>query len=360
MQPFYLSRRIFRLCLLTLMLGATTAFARRPEYIEKKEIVRSFPAEPSTVLRIDNEFGSITVEHGEKNLVEIKAVVQSKSRSENNARNNLDGATVALRQTGNRIEGSTSLRRGLRLADDERVWVDYIIRLPSRTGLDLRQQFGDVRLADDHRGATEIKLMFGTMRAGSFRAPFRLRSEFSKCTLGDLSKAAFDLRHCERIELGNADELAVNSQFSNITAGDVGLLRLDEKHGSLRFRSCRQLHVTAAHFSRIDAATITGTADVDGLKHSEMKIGELSPEFNLLKLNANFSNVRVGLQPGRSSFRLDGETSFSNIRLARVFRLDDCKRVEKGNKKILTGRFGKGRGLIEIRCAHSTVELNGL
>lgn len=323
------------------ILSTTLAGAKTSDSTKKKEFTKSFPATASTTLEVDNSFGNIAVEHGNKKEVEIRVIIESKAGDERTAEKNLNKVAVDITARGNTIKVVTGTNNRNQ-KDKEQVTVNYTLVVPSEVKLSLSQQFGNIYLpVDGHQGEASFSIKFGRLEGGSFSAPVSVDSQFSNIALRNLANATFSLQHCEKVTIGNAENVEVSSQFSNLETGHVQTFRLDEKHGSSKIKSCGSL-ILQAQYSNITVNRLTYSAQIKSLSHSGLKINEVAENFSEISAKANFGNITLALPPA-TSFRLDAQAAFGNIRWDSDFKPQEQTILEKNSNKSVKCNFNGGK-----------------
>lgn len=350
-------KQILWLCVLTIA-ATSTLWAGNMESSQKKEITRSYPVNSNTVLSVDNRFGNIVIEHWDKKEVEFRIVIESKAKNISTAAQNLDKVSVDFSKRSSAIEATTQMDN-LNQRDNERVTVDYTILAPKDIKLDLKQQFGNINLPERNEGTVSLEIKFGNLAGGSFTSLVSVESQFSNVTLGNLVTADLELKHSGKVIIGDARNITVECSFSNLKANAVGNMELDEKHSGVNIKECEAITMRVQH-SSIDIGKLSRSAEVESLSHSTLTIGNLSPDFDFIAAEASFGTLKIKT-PASSSFLLDANTSFGDVKLSSAFNLSNVTRIEKNNKKDINAKVnGGGNSRIEFNGNFSTLSIKEL
>ena len=320
----------------------------------KKEITRSFSVGKADMLDIDNRFGNITIEHWNRNEVKVQILIESKANSRKTAQENLNKVSIDMGKEDNRVFAVTSIN--LQNQNEEvRVNVHYILVIPSYLQLDLKQQFGNITLPDGHKGNSSLQIKFGNLTAGDIDAPVSVRSEFSNVTLGNTGSVSLNARHSANISFEDVQILEADLQFSNLKAGKVESLRLDEKHSDASLKSISEGEIDAQH-SKVKIGCVETGLFVNTLSHSNLEIKELARNFRSLNIHANFGGVSICMNP-QISFSLSASTSFGKIEVESGFKQRNRDYIEKNNKQSLTADINNGGSRIEFEGNFSTISI---
>lgn len=324
----------------------------------KKQITKVYPANSHTTVRADNRFGNITVEHWDRNEVEFRILIESKARKEKTAQSNLNKVSISFSQAGNMVEASTSMEN-LNQRDEERVTVDYTILVPSFVKLDLEQQFGNISLPESHDGECALKVKFGNIAGGVFTKPLSVESQFSNVTLGDMEKVELELKHCGKVTIGNAGYADIDCQFSTFKAGSLAKVNLDEKHSKVSIKECGDITMSVQH-SDIELGRLSRSVDVESLAHSTLEIKDLRPGFSHIKGSASFGTVKIQT-PVTNSFDFSLKSTFGSIKIGSGFNMLRQADIERNNKKEMRGKINNGsKSLIDFTGSYTNISIQAL
>lgn len=324
----------------------------------KKQITKVYPANSHTTVRADNRFGNITVEHWDRNEVEFRILIESKARKEKTAQSNLNKVSISFSQAGNMVEASTSMEN-LNQRDEERVTVDYTILVPSFVKLDLEQQFGNISLPESHDGECALKMKFGNIAGGVFTKPLSVESQFSNVTLGDMEKVELELKHCGKVTIGNAGYADIDCRFSTFKAGSLAKVNLDEKHSKVSIKECGDITMSVQH-SDIELGRLSRSVDVESLAHSTLEIKDLRPGFSHIKGSASFSTVKIQT-PVTNSFDFSLKSTFGSIKIGSGFNMLRQADIERNNKKEMRGKINNGsKSLIDFTGSYTNISIQAL
>lgn len=342
--------------LLTVLYTFTASAGTQAE--KRKEMNRSFPAQKGDILKIDNRFGNITLEHWNKNEVEIRVVIESKSNQEQTATENLNKVSIQMDKNGNTISAVTTIKQTQNNNNNNELKVNYTIITPDHLSIDLKQEFGNIVLADKHEGDCNLLIKFGNISSGNIKGALKLNSQFSNVSLGNLTTAWFDLRHSGKVTFQQADNVDVDMQFSNLETGTLNTLKLNERHSNATVGSIKNGIVNVQH-SDLKIGGMNQKLDVESLSHSNLEIKELLRSFKGLTINSSFSSVKIYTVP-QIKFSINADASFGDIKIEKNFKQNNANLTEKSNKKSLEADINGGGSPIEFNGNFSTISIKEL
>jgi DUF4097 and DUF4098 domain-containing protein YvlB len=382
----------------------------------EETVEETFAVDGPAVLDLDADFSNVTVTGGDTDEIVVIARLNLWGSSEEDARQQVN---VQMAQEGNRVT--------VRVERPERIYafvihsggshVDFEIRVPSETSLDLMTSSGDLAVSDV-TGAAKLETSFGSVEVERVDGPVSAWSSSGDIRLNGLS---------------NAGELEVETEFGSLVLRDItadsltgrsgsgdieaegcvvgGLLDLQTEFGSVTAENVAADRVVARSGSgeiRIEEAGLSGSLDletnfgdvtavgVDAVSY-RLKSGsgnltlngcsgslDLQTEFGdievqdaidaqlTLKTNSGgvtfsgsiraagehrveseFGDVRVVL-PTDAAFDLDAETEFGSI------ETDFAVTVSEFEEKHIMGEVNGGGPPLVVRTNSGSVTLEGI
>lgn len=342
----------------------------------EETLEETFVVDGPAILDLEADFGDVTVTGSEGVEVEVVARLSLWGADEEDARRQVD---VQMTQEGNRII--------IRVVRPEQIHafafntrgsrVDFEIRAPSETSLQLATSSGDLAVSDVS-GAIELDTDYGNIEVEEVSGPVNARSDSGDITLtgvsdgGDLEaetsfgelvlrnvtarsitahsdsgdvqveeatvSGALDLEtnfgsvtvqdvaaerltarsdsgeiQAEEITLDGA--LDLETSFGNVTANGVraASYRLVSSSGSLTLNGCRGLLDLQTDFGDIEVRDATQAALTLGTNNGEIYFSGSISAEGIHQVESDFGKVRLVL-PADAAFDLDAETDFGSIK----------------------------------------------
>jgi DUF4097 and DUF4098 domain-containing protein YvlB len=205
--------------LLTLWAGRATFEGVRFFYLAdvhvEETVEKTFAVDGPAVLDLDTDFSDVTVTGGDTDEIVVIARLSLWGSNEEDARQQVD---VQMTQEGNRVT--------VRVERPERIYafvigskgshVDFEIRVPSETTLQLVTSSGDL-VVSDVVGAAELETSFGSIEVEEVDGPVSAWSSSGDITL---------------IGLRNAGDLEVETEFGCLVLRDIAADSLTSRSGS--------------------------------------------------------------------------------------------------------------------------------
>jgi len=279
----------------------------------EETVERTFTVDGPAVLDLEADFGDVTVTGSEGSEVEVIAKLNLWGTDEEDARQQVD---VQMNQAGNRIT--------VRVVRPEHFYVfafhkssrvDFEIRVPSETSLQLVTDSGDLAVSDV-TGTVDLDTNFGSISVEQVSGPVNARSDSGDITLTGLSNGD-DLEietNFGELVLWNitANSLTALSDSGGIEVKDVtlsGALNLQTSFGDVTVRNAAASRLTALSDSggiEVEDATLDGALDLETSFGSVMATGVHATSYRLASDSGDLTLTGC-------SGPLDLQTNFGDI-----------------------------------------------
>lgn len=291
---------------LLLVSSATPAWSKNEEETKKVTHDYSFKVDKDDLLRVDNRFGTITVTHWDKKEVSIHVVVESKSSSDKRAQQNLDRVTVTANQYNHEITALTSLkeRNWNSSGNQERLTINYFIKMPATLQTDLSQKYGNINLPEKNEGKSVLNIKYGNLQAGDFTKDLDLEIKYGNANIGSVTTAMLDLGYCGNVSLQNGERLEVDAKYSHVNMQNIKRLMLGNKYGNVRVEKVEKADMEIK-YGETKVETIEKELLLD-ISYSTLTVREVAADFQKIDIDAHYGNVNLYFSP-TAAFKVNAE-----------------------------------------------------
>ncbi len=262
-------KNLFTLILATLIWA--TAGAQIDERIEK-----SWDSSEAQVLSIKNSFGDITIRNHQNPKIEVIIeinVVPAKSKDMDKVK---DKVKIDVRELGNRVELATI--NNLDGINTTQLDIDYEVRIPDNTSLEIKNQFGDVWI-ENTMGNLYARVQHGDLFVGKVGGKENsVKVQFGELRLEYISDADLEVHHGD-FQADILEDVELEMQFSD---GKVG--------------------------------KTAGRVEFD-IQHSDLKIEEVLSETTHLDINGQFSDIELERGPWQE-YHMELEGGFTDFSMS--------------------------------------------
>ena len=325
---------------------AATALARE-EY--RKDFNRDVNLPPGRTLRIESEFGGITVHTRTGQQASIRATIRVSADTSAEARGLADRIQIEVTETGSGVGVRTIYPRG-ESRRNLSYGVDYDLTLPEAAPLDVRNRFGFVAITNLHapvtvnngngavrvsgaRGRAEVQNSFGDVEVRNADGEVVVRNNNGTVTAGDLTGSADITNRFGPVRVTNAGKgVTIHSNNGNIEVmGAGGLVNITNSFGRVVVADAKGDLSVQNQNGEIQATGVAGAANL----HNTFSPVRVSRIGKGLTVRSNNANVTADVVGGPAIV----ETSFGSVDLR---DLKAGARVTAGNSAVrLSGVAGE-------------------
>lgn len=309
----------------------------------KKDLHKEYSTTSSSELKLDNQFGKITITDWDQNKVVIDVNIEVTSSDQNIAQKLLDKITVDFKEDGNRIIAKTSIDNGNmnnnHKGDKQSFHIDYTVKCPKSIQLSVDNQFGDV-IVSSLTGPFNADIQFGALNAVSLTGPdTKIDMQFGKITVGTMNDAKIDIQHSEGLKITDCGNLSLDAQFTHLEIGNLQSLKAD------------------LNSSDVTIDDVKGDLRME-INMGSVKIGNVSPSFKSIIVEQNMGDLTIGIDP-KAGFNLTAEVNMGSIKVPDGMKLNKEKESEIPgvSAQKVSGTFGNGSSIIKIESNMGSVRI---
>ena len=324
------------LLIATLLVGGNQLYAKDSEG-KIKRISGSYSVGADHLLSISNQFGDVEISHWDKDEVKVEIEILVDYKNEKKGQEQLDKIKIKIVENEKQLSIKTQFANNddASISKNEKIEVNYTIKMPANIELELKNKFGDIIL-DRMTAKSVIELQFGSAKIGRLESMENdLSFKFSDPVIIDQFGGGEIVAKFSKLELGSCVKLQLNSEMTTTNVGDIGDSRVKVSHGGFKAKRVKGLQLKSSMSSiHIDRLEKGGNME---LSYGKLIIGELSKEFDGLEINSKFGPVEIGIEEG-SKLKLDAKNSMADLQLPSGYKV--VKDSDVGNNKSFLGAIG--------------------
>ena len=332
---------------------------------QRRHIMRSY-AVPNNgrPFSLDTRYGRVQINPWNKKEIKVDAELVARSESDAGARQILDALGVQWLDYDAKTGGvavSTQFGPALRgRAGGCRYEVNYTVWLPRTTALKICNSFGEVTVAGDLSGSTELAVEYGTLRTARLEGPRNLiRIGNGDCRIAFAGRASIDASYAQlRLDTGTTVDLRNN--YSDVDIGTVQDLTVHSKYGDVALGTVRNLRGSSG-YSRFTIEKLDEALDMALRYCPEFVVRDMGANFRQVNLDGGFSTIRLGFAEA-PAFRFDVSTEQGQLlvdkNLVRVLSQENGPQTSD-----VLGTFGalaptRRAGNVNIKVRYGTVRFS--
>ncbi len=367
-----------------------------------KTFSRTFPANQSDKVNLNNQFGSIVVKIWDRKEVKADVHIVAYSNSDGEAQKLLEEVDVEASKSGGEISYATKFgqrdknwgsgsRNGRKWRRE--VKVNYVVYMPAANALNVSQQYGDVTIGD-FTAPLFAKVQYGNLKATSLRnANNYISVQYGRTDVLELNNATIKHQYGSGLSLGNVGTLNLTAQYvksdiravkgeaiikqqygSGLTIGSVGQLTLDAQYTKVRVQEVkRNTNTIKIQYGSLDIGSLTdvnlkaqytgvniGSLSGDAIlnaQYNNLSVARVGSGCKKLIVDAQYVNVALTFAEGYQG-AIDVQTSYAGFNYGNNVSVRQTGNDDGGhsNTKSYTGKIGNGSsGYVKVKSAYGSV-----
>jgi len=279
------------------------AAAGRAETEQRHDATRPFDrtvtVTSSQALRIDHKHGDVRITTHSRNDLRVQATIRVSADSQQDADEFVDRIQIQMEEAPTAVTVRTQYpgqdwsrtRRNLSFA------VDYVITMPERMALDVRNSFGavsvtgaraDVSIVNAHGtlsvadigGRSRLENAFGPIEAtrmngdvtitdanGNVSATtiagaLNVTNRFGRVTVNGVKGTMVVANSNGQVDVADAAATTVTNSFGMVTVRDIAAATITNSNGAVRATNVRGAATVKTSFAPAEIATVAGNVDV--------------------------------------------------------------------------------------------------
>ncbi len=297
--------RYLLLLAMMFIMGSANSWCSTPENVKNKVLNKSFEVSSRDILVTDNRYGNTTISYWDMNEVSVRVEIEVKAKKETLAQEILDCIHIEMRKKDNNTISVSTSFNSQKGSFSGNFSINYFINIPSQMAINLAQKYGNINLPTKNEGKSSIQIKYGNLKAGSFTQPLDLRVKYGNVNIGDLTKAKIDLGYCDMTSMGNAEELDIDSKYSNIDIKRCGKINISNKYSNVSIESLNKGEMDVK-YGDTEIDSLQESLTVDDMAYCTLDINNLSADFRTLEVSARYGNLNVRVSP-KASFEVNTE-----------------------------------------------------
>ena len=323
-----------------------------------KKFHEEYTADKSTLLKIKNKFGDVSMEDWDKNQVVISVVITVKTESEEKAKKIFDRINISISKEGNLISAITEIDEKI-INPGSKFQINYSLKVPQYIKLELGNKFGNVFI-NDLSGHVNLNIAYGNLMINRLlRADETPLNEISlaycnKASISEIAKAKILIKY-SKMELLCTDKLVLNSKYSKVTIEKANTLITEAAYDSYWLGEVRDFS-TVGKYCDYSIDKITRNIEIE-IKYGNFSVDFVAPEFESIKSDSKYGKVNFGISEN-ASYRIDAKVEYGGIDYPES---DKLSRIKDGSETSLKGIIGvksSPTSNVIVNAKYGSVNLN--
>lgn len=342
-----MKKKLFSFSIVLMVLLITTTYSKAQNTEKTKVINKNYKVNANDKLTIENQFGKVSVETWDKNEIDIEITIKVSAKSESRTLSLLNEIDVNDIKINNNVNNKsvylkTILPTNSANLGKQNMSVDYVVKMPESSPLNIQNKFGNVYIGD-FKAALQLNVSYGSIKINKLYGDNkRISVSFGSADIDHIDEVDLESKY-SKLNIEKIIKGDIKNQFGKTYINDAANVHISQKYGDLDIRKVNDINALV-EFSNIDIDVIGKSADLT-LKYSgNADLGQISSSVDVLKVNAAFSTVYMKFTE-TADLDFNAQLRFGDLKINNIKINEYMKNVnENSNHKSYKGKIGKGGG----------------
>ncbi len=304
--------------LLTALIIITTFILSAQAVVETKTYSKT--STTARRVRVENLYGSIRVEHWNKNSAEISVVISVTASSESRAKEILNHITIDQKEEGDLLS-SITITRNMNTRGFEKVDIKCIVSLPASYAIHMGQKYGSITMPPTPTNADAvIDVKYGSLNGGSFSQGLTLTGGYSNITLDRVNLANMEIKYCKPVKITSAKEVTLDAKYSDFIFQQIEELKGGLSYSEVEIASIKRLDMNV-RYSGFKINEVLESVKLPGMSYSNLKIEKLSPRFSLISTtDIRYSNAKITIDGAPAVRFVSNPDKYSTVKISNAIK----------------------------------------
>lgn len=292
----------------------TTLTGKSLDFELKKNFMKEFTSDKSTVLELSNRYGKIDIKTWEKSSVKIDVTVIIKASSKSKAEDKMEQISINLAKNGSNIVGVTEIGNKEKswwsgwtdFGNNTKMEINYEVFMPSDMTSIIENKYGNVYLPE-LKGKTSINLKYGNLQARDISNDLLMDISYGKATVGIVKNLSGTLSYSDyrgtaagvvilttkysKVNLDNVSTLTASSKYDGYKLGSAGTVTLTGSYDDVQIQSVNTATLTTK-YTGIDIASLSNTLTAE-IGYGSLKIENLKTTLKNITVNSSYAPIKI-------------------------------------------------------------------
>jgi len=334
--------------------------------LSAQEITKEFHKEytaGSKTLDISNKYGDVSIESWDKDQIIIDVKVTVYMSNKERAQKYLDQIDVKFSDTPTTIYAKTVIDDNFSFTgwgDSKKFSIDYKIRMPAGTDLNLSNKYGNTDFNELH-GLVNLDIKYGNLNAGKLtrgnvKPINKLSIAYGKGTIDEAGWLDLTERYVGSMEITKSQAILLDSKYSKISLGETSSVVGESKYDNIRIDNIKNL-VLENGYTEVNIGELTKKLTYNG-SYGSFSIDRIPAGFESVDTETHYMGVKLGIEEG-AKYSLEAKVSYGGLKYNED-NFKNHKRIIENNSSEISGVVGNEENpasKVKIIASYGSVRL---
>jgi hypothetical protein len=315
-------------------------------------------------LEISNKYGDVVIESWTKDQIVIDVKVTVDMSNRDRAQKYLDLIDVQFSEGADVISAKTVIDNNFNFTgwgDSRRFSIDYNIKMPVGTDLNLSNKYGNTDI-DELHGLLNIEIKYGNLTAGkltrgNIKPLNKLVIAYGKGTIDETGWLDLTERYVGNMDIGKSQAILLDSKYSKIALGETSSVVGESKYDNIRIENIKNL-VLENGYTEVNIGELTKKLTYNG-SYGSFTINTIPAGFESIDVETRYMGVKLGIDES-ANYKLEAKVSYGGLKFNEG-NFKNHKRIVENNSSEISGTVGNEENpsaKVNVLSSYGTVRLN--
>lgn len=346
-----------------MLIGLIILFGHISGWSQKntRSIEKNFSIPPNGSVQIKNSYGSISLNHWDKDNVRFKVTITAEGKDESQLEAIFDGIDIQFDQGKNWVSAKTEIDISasswwknwrLFVNKSHNYSIDYVVHLPKSVALDLNNTYGNIFLTETD-GKTRIKCAYGRIEIGQLNhAKNNIDLQYAPQSQIDFIQSGDIEADYSSINIKDADKISLDADYSKSSFEKINQLTFDADYGKISIGKLGSIEGNADYLS-IKIGTLSDALDLV-MDYGGLSVEKIEATTANFSLDTDYTGIALKANPNWA-FSFTVETQYAGFKTD--FPLNYQQKIIESTDRYYEGTHLDGKNRFEIKADYGSVKL---
>lgn len=317
-------------------------------------IEKNFPLSTTGAIAIDNRYGSINLEHWDRNEVAFWVTI----KTEGNNLDVLDQIDVNFQVLNDEVRAKTTIENKRNSwwnpfkQNNQNYSIDYLVRLPKTAVVTLANAYGNIYWEQTDGPAT-IKCAYGRIEIGSLNHPDNsINLQYAPNSAIDFIKSGSITADYSGLRVNEAGKIKLTTDYSKTHFDRIQQLDFDADYGSIHIDEIE--HITGnADYLSLKIGTLRKTLDIS-MDYGGLGVENIQNSTEKISIESDYTGIRLTADKDWA-FAFTIETEYAGFKTD--FPLDYRRKIIETTDRYYQGTHKEGENSLNIKADYGSIKL---
>ena len=327
-----------------------------------KKIHKEIEVSKDALIEIDNSYGDLNITSWDQNIVVIDVLITVKGKNSKKNQKELNNIDVSFLLSPEKVRAKTKIGMGwgfgwFHTSTSGKYKIDYNIKLPKTSSVDLTNDYGTIRL-NSLEGKANISCDYGQLIIGELMADNNILAfdNTSNSSIEYIEGGVIKADYSD-FEIEKAGNIDLYADYTKAYFNSIETLIFKNDYGELTTNNVGTLVGLGDHLT-LKCGVLNKRLDLsEGKKYGSINIKQIQPSVESVIINAENNSIKLGMD---KNWTFNYEFNMNYGGLSSSLALDHSISFETNNENYYKGTFNPSDTLstLCIKSKYGSLELN--